>query len=201
MSRVQLVTDLGSVTGSWVIVPEASHPHTRVPCRSSPLPPRPCGHLLLPAGKVLVAQSCPTLCDRMNCGPSSSSVHGILQARSLEWVAISFSRGSSRPGDGAQVSCSAGRFFTICATREPCFLQVGACYKSYSRAPSEAGAPGSRAPGSREEPGGEASSRPVGAFTAHTHRSARRLPSPRPESRRHSHFLAGRGDTHLHKYA
>ena len=109
----------------------------------------------------------------MNCGPSSSSVHGILQARTLEWVAISFSRGSSRPGDGAQVSCSAGRFFTICATREPCFLLVGACYKSYSRAPSEAGAPGSRAPGSREEPGGEASSRPVGAFTAHTHRSAR----------------------------
>ena len=45
--------------------------------------------------KVLVAQSCPTLCDPMDCSPSSSSVHGILQARILEWVAISFSRGSS----------------------------------------------------------------------------------------------------------
>ena len=40
-------------------------------------------------------QSCPTLCDPMDCSPSGSSVHGILQARILEWVAISFSRGSS----------------------------------------------------------------------------------------------------------
>ena len=45
--------------------------------------------------KVLVAQSCPTLCDPMDCSPSVSSVHGILQARILEWVAIPFSRGSS----------------------------------------------------------------------------------------------------------
>ena len=44
---------------------------------------------------VLVAQSCPTLCDPMDCSPPGSSVHGILQARILEWVAISFSRGSS----------------------------------------------------------------------------------------------------------
>ena len=42
-----------------------------------------------------VAQSCPTLCDPMNCSPPGSSVYGILQARILEWVAISFSRGSS----------------------------------------------------------------------------------------------------------
>ena len=42
-----------------------------------------------------VAQSCPTLCDPMDCSPPCSSVHGILQARILEWVAISFSRGSS----------------------------------------------------------------------------------------------------------
>ena len=45
--------------------------------------------------KVLVAQSCPTLCDPMDCSPPGSSVHGILQARILEWVAIPFSRGSS----------------------------------------------------------------------------------------------------------
>ena len=45
-----------------------------------------------------VTQSCPTLCDPMDCSLPSSSVHGILQARILECVAISFSRGSSRPG-------------------------------------------------------------------------------------------------------
>ena len=46
-----------------------------------------------------VAQSCPILCDPMDCSLSASSVHGIFQARILEWVAISFSRGSSRPRD------------------------------------------------------------------------------------------------------
>ena len=44
-----------------------------------------------------VAQSCPTLCDPVDCSPPGSSAHGILQSRILEWVAISFSRGSSRP--------------------------------------------------------------------------------------------------------
>ena len=48
--------------------------------------------------KVLVTQSCLTLCDTMDCSPPGCSVHGILQARILEWVAISFSRGSSHPG-------------------------------------------------------------------------------------------------------
>ena len=47
----------------------------------------------------LVAQSCPTLCDPTDCSLPGSSVHGILQVRILEWVAISFSRGSSRPRD------------------------------------------------------------------------------------------------------
>ena len=51
-----------------------------------------------------VAQSCPTLCDPMDCCPPDSSVRGILQARILEWVAISFSRGSSWPRDQTQVS-------------------------------------------------------------------------------------------------
>ena len=49
--------------------------------------------------KVLVAQSCPTRCDPMDYSPPGSSVHGILQARILEWVAFPFSRGSSQPRD------------------------------------------------------------------------------------------------------
>ena len=63
--------------------------------------------------KVLVTQSCPTLCNPMDCNPPGSCVHGILQARILEWVVIPFSRGSSRPRDQIQVFCVAGRFFTI----------------------------------------------------------------------------------------
>ena len=46
----------------------------------------------------LITKSCPTLCDPMDCSPSGSSVHGLSQARILEWVAISFSKGSSLPG-------------------------------------------------------------------------------------------------------
>ena len=57
-------------------------------------------------------------CDPMGCSLPGSSVHIILQARILEWVAIPFSRGSSWPRDGTQVSRIAGRFFTIWATRE-----------------------------------------------------------------------------------
>ena len=66
----------------------------------------------------LVAQLYPALCNPMDCSPPGSSVHGILQARILEWVAISFSRGSSWPWDRTQVSCIAGEFFTVWATRE-----------------------------------------------------------------------------------
>ena len=54
----------------------------------------------------------------MDCSPPSSSVYGILQARRLEWVAISLSRGSSQPRDQTQVSCIAGGFFTVWASRE-----------------------------------------------------------------------------------
>ena len=60
-----------------------------------------------------VAQSCPTLCDPVDCSPPGSSVRGILQARILEWVAISFSRGSSRLRDRTQVSCIVGRCFNL----------------------------------------------------------------------------------------
>ena len=65
-----------------------------------------------------VTQSCPALCDPMDCSLQGSSVHGIFQARVPEWGAISFSRGSSRPRDRTQVSRIAGRHFTIWATRE-----------------------------------------------------------------------------------
>ena len=58
------------------------------------------------------------LCEPMDCSPPGSSVLGILQARVLEWVAISFSRESSRSRDQTQVSCNAGRLFTMWATRE-----------------------------------------------------------------------------------
>ena len=63
-------------------------------------------------------QSCPTLFDPMDCSLPGSSVHGILKARVLEWVAIPFSRGSSPPRVWTWVSCIAGRFFTNWATRE-----------------------------------------------------------------------------------
>ena len=53
----------------------------------------------------------------MDCSPPGSSIHGILQARILEWVAFPFSRGSSQPRNQTGVSCIAGRFFTVWATR------------------------------------------------------------------------------------
>jgi len=65
-----------------------------------------------------VTQSCLTLCNPMDYSPPGSSVHGILQARILEWVAIPFSRGSSWCRDQTQVSCTAGGFFTTWATKE-----------------------------------------------------------------------------------
>ena len=52
-----------------------------------------------------------SLCDPTDCSLPGSSVHGILQARVLEWVAMPFSKGSSQPRDQTQVSCFAGRFF------------------------------------------------------------------------------------------
>ena len=67
---------------------------------------------------MLVTQSCPTLCDPVDCSLPGSSVHGIFQARVLEWVAIPFPRGSSQPRDRTLVSCITGRFFTIQATWE-----------------------------------------------------------------------------------
>ena len=58
------------------------------------------------------------VCNPMDCSLPGSSVHGILQARILEWIAIPFSRGSSQPRDQTRVSRIAGRFFTFWATKE-----------------------------------------------------------------------------------
>ena len=74
--------------------------------------------------KVLVAQSCPTVYDPVDCSLPGSSVHGILQARILEWGAIPFSKGSSWPMDQTWVSCTTGRFFTVWAPREPKKVKV-----------------------------------------------------------------------------
>ena len=68
--------------------------------------------------KVKVAQSCPTLCNPMDCSPPGSSVHGILQTRILEWVAIPFSRGYFQSRDQTQVSHITDGSFTIWTSRE-----------------------------------------------------------------------------------
>ena len=75
-----------------------------------------------------VAQSCPTLCDPVDCSPPGSSIHEILQARILEWVAISFSRGSSGPRDWTQVSRIVGRRFNLWATRADPYNSVSYSY-------------------------------------------------------------------------
>ena len=69
--------------------------------------------------EVKVAQACPTLYDLMDY-----IVHGILQARILEWVAFSFSRGSSQPRDWTQISRISGIFFTSWATKEAFMLGI-----------------------------------------------------------------------------
>ena len=70
--------------------------------------------------EVLVSQLCLTLCDPMDCSLRGSSVHWILQARILEWVAIPLSRVSSQPMYWTWVCSTAGRFLTIWATMVPC---------------------------------------------------------------------------------
>ena len=74
------------------------------------------------AGVHLFTQSCPTLCNLMDCSPPGSSVHGILSARLLEWVARYSSRGSSWPRDLIWVSCvsyTEGGFFTTVPPGKP----------------------------------------------------------------------------------
>ena len=72
-----------------------------------------------------VAQSCLTLCDPMDWSQPGFSICGLFQARVLEWVAVSFSRGSSQPRDWTRVSHIADKHFTIWATRESPILSVG----------------------------------------------------------------------------
>ena len=79
--------------------------------------------------KVLVAQSCLTLCSPMDCSvlwppTRQTPLHGVLQLRILEWVAMPFSRGSSWPRGWTWVSCIAGGFFPVCASRELFFGNV-----------------------------------------------------------------------------
>ena len=68
--------------------------------------------------EIEVAQLCLTLCDPMDCSLPGSSVHEIFQARILEWVAISFSRGSSQPGDRTWVSHIVGRQTLYCLSHQ-----------------------------------------------------------------------------------
>ena len=101
---------------------------------------------------VLVAQSCPTLCDPMDWGSPGSSVHRILQGRILDWVAISFSRRSSQPRDRTQVSSIAGWLFTVWATREALIFTAAAVAKSLQSCPTlcdpiDGSPPGSSVPG------------------------------------------------------
>ena len=68
---------------------------------------------------IQLLQSCPTLCKPVDCSPPGSAVHGILQARRLEWAAISFSRGSSQPRNQTHISCMQDGFFTTAPAANP----------------------------------------------------------------------------------
>ena len=78
----------------------------------------------------LVTQSCLIVCSPMEWGPPGSSVRGIFQARILEWVAISFSRGSSQPRNQTRIFCIADIHFTVWATREA-ILSTNSTYFSW----------------------------------------------------------------------
>ena len=91
--------------GGWVGLRREKHCPLPTGCCSVPAlsSPRPMHILWIPG---VCAQLCPTLCSHMDYSPSGSSVHGVLQARILEWVAISYSRGSSWPRDRICISCA-----------------------------------------------------------------------------------------------
>ena len=137
LSRVQLLESCGLQPARLLCPWNSPGKNTGVGCHFLPQgisPPRDrsqtahtqMGHLQVDSllteqpGKplVLVTQSCPNLCNLMDWSIPFSTVHGILQARILEWVAIPFSRGSFWSKDQTGVSCIAGRFFTIWTTRE-----------------------------------------------------------------------------------
>ena len=102
-------------------------------------------------------QSCPTVCDPINGSLPDSSIPGILQARILEWVAMLSSMGSSQSRDQTQVSCIAGKFFTVWATRETgigsqILYHRGSRWFSGKESPCNAGDTDS-VPGSGRSPG------------------------------------------------
>ena len=74
-----------------------------------------------------VARSCPSLCDPMDCSLAGSSVHGIFQAIVLEWIVISFSRGSSWPRGRTHVTCIGRQILYHWASREALILQILLC--------------------------------------------------------------------------
>ena len=98
---------------SIYFIPSVNSVYTSVPIYQFLSPSFPTPSLKV---KVLVSKLSATVCDPMDCSPPGSSVHEILQARVLGWIAILFSRGFSR--GQTQVSCISGRFFTIWATRD-----------------------------------------------------------------------------------
>ena len=115
----------------WAAVYEVTQSRTRLKwlnsCSNSVLPPLspqawlPNSKLVYHHCACLVAQLYPTLCDPMDFSPPGSSIHVIFQVRTLEWVAISSSRGSSQSRDQtciSCVSCTVGRFFIHWAMRE-----------------------------------------------------------------------------------
>ena len=81
-----------------------------------------CSIVYLSMMLCLVTKSCPTLCDPRDCSLPGHSVHGILQARILEWAAMPSSRGSSQSMDRTQVSCITGKLFTGWTSRETLFV-------------------------------------------------------------------------------
>ena len=89
-----------------------------LPTLKAMIPPDFSGYVLIVCVCVCVTQLCPTLCYSMDCSQTGSSVHGVLLARILEWVAVPFAKGASWPRDQTQVSCIAGGCFTVRATRE-----------------------------------------------------------------------------------
>ena len=102
------------------------HPTLSFPCCVHPLRLFFMSVFLLKWSEV--AQSCLTFWDPVDCSPPGSSIHEIFQARVLEWVVISFSRGTSQPRDRTQVSCIVARGFTIWATREVPKCKCFHCY-------------------------------------------------------------------------
>ena len=106
-----------AITSSREFPTQKWNPHLLSPLhwKMSFLPPVPPGK---PKVKFKLLSHVGLFCDPKDCSLPDSSVHGIFQARILEWVAIPLSRGSSQPRDWTRVSCTAGGFFTIWAIRE-----------------------------------------------------------------------------------